>query len=246
VASTSGNRRFRPGAWGTVATLALVTLALGLGNWQLRRAEEKKALYASFDSASLSAGAVPVDELEPGTPAFTPVTAYGRFDSQKQVLLDAMMDEGRTGYQVVTPLLREGLPAVLVNRGWVPAASDRAVLPDLEVAENERRVTGFMGHLPEPAMRLADTAGESAGWPRVALYPTREQVEHMLGYPVLEAVILLGPEQADGYRRGWRPQLLSPDRHLGYAMQWFAIALALIVIYVVVNLRRPEDENHDP
>jgi surfeit locus 1 family protein len=245
VASTRGNRQFRPGVRGTVVTVTLVAIAVSLGNWQLRRAEEKKALYASFDAASLSPAAMPVDLLEPEAAPFTPVTAYGQFDRERQVLLDAMMDGGRTGYQVLTPLLRQGLPAVLVNRGWIPAAPDRGVLPGVSVSGELRRVTGFLGHLPVPAMRLAGPAGESASWPRLALYPTREQLEQMLGYPVLDAVVLLGPEQPDGYLRNWRPQLLSPDRHLGYAMQWFAIAMALIVIYVVVNLRRPEEGNND-
>jgi surfeit locus 1 family protein len=67
----------------------------------------------------------------------------------------------------------------------------------------------------------------------------------MLGYPVADTVILMNESESDGYLRAWRPQLLSPDKHLGYAAQWFAIALALIVIYVVVNLRRPEEESDD-
>ena len=245
MAARLGNRRFKPGVWPTLVTLALVTLTCSLGSWQLDRAEEKAALYASFEAGIRDQGALPVDQLEPGSRPFTPVTAYGRFDSQHQVLLDAMMHEGRTGYQVLTPLLRDGQPAVLVNRGWIEAESNRGILPMLDVAEMERRVTGLAGHLPEPAMRLGRADPAASDWPRVALYPTREQVEEMLGYSVLDTLVYLDADEPDGFLRDWRPQLLSPEKHLGYAMQWFAMALALVVIYVVVNLRRPEEGKHD-
>lgn len=245
MAARLGNRRFKPGVWPTLVTLALVTLTCSLGSWQLDRAEEKAALYASFEAGIRDQGALPVDQLEPGSRPFTPVTAYGRFDSQHQVLLDAMMHEGRTGYQVLTPLLRDGQPAVLVNRGWIEAESNRGILPMLDVAEMERRVTGLAGHLPEPAMRLSGVSTNESGWPRVALYPTREQVEKMLGYPVLGTIVFLDANRPDGFLRAWRPQLVSPEKHLGYAMQWFAMAMALVIIYVVVNLRRPEEEMHD-
>ena len=91
-------------------------------------------------------------------------------------------------------------------------------------------------------MRLGEAQDAPSAWPRVALYPTRTDLENMLGYPVADTVILMNESESDGYLRAWRPQLLSPDKHLGYAAQWFAIALALIVIYVVVNLRRPEED----
>ena len=240
-----GNRRFRPGLWPSVITAALVALTCGLGNWQLERAEEKQALFASYEAASVTDGVVPVDLLKQASPPFTPITAFGRFDNAHQVFLDAMLNDGHAGYQVLTPLLREGKPAVLVNRGWIPAPRDRRELPAVEVAGEQRRVTGFKGSLPEPGMRLGQASDAPALWPRVSLYPTRAELESMLGYPVLDTVLLMNESEPEGYLRAWRPQLLSPDKHLGYAAQWFAIALALIVIYVVVNLRRPEEENDD-
>jgi surfeit locus 1 family protein len=231
--------------WPTLVTLALVALTCSLGNWQLDRAEEKAALYASFEAGDSDQGALPINQLEADSRPFTPVTAYGRLDSRHQLLLDAMMHGGRTGYQVLTPLLRDGEPAVLINRGWIEAESDRGSLPRLEVGEMERRVTGLAGHLPEPAMRLGRADPAASDWPRVTLYPTREQVEEMLGYSVLDTLVYLDADEPDGFLRDWRPQLLSPEKHLGYAMQWFAMALALVVIYVVVNLRRPEEGKHD-
>ena len=67
-----------------------------------------------------------------------------------------------------------------------------------------------------------------------------ERLSDALGYQLLPAVILLDPQQPHGYLRDWRPGFggFGPERHLGYAVQWFALALTLIVIYVVMNTRR--------
>ncbi len=110
-------------------------------------------------------------------------------------------------------MLRNGEAAVLINRGWIEAASNRDILPALDVAELARRVTGLAGHLPEPAMRLGGPGSAESGWPRVALYPTREQVEKMLGYPVLDTLMYLDADEPDGFLRAWRPQLVSPANH---------------------------------
>jgi cytochrome oxidase assembly protein ShyY1 len=61
-----------------------------------------------------------------------------------------------------------------------------------------------------------------------------------LGYSLAPAVILLDAAAPDGYRREWQPTFggYGPERHRGYALQWFSLALALLVIYVVVNTHR--------
>jgi len=51
-------------------------------------------------------------------------------------------------------------------------------------------------------------------------------------------VILLDPKEPDGYARNWEAPGFPPMRHIGYAVQWFALAAALLVIYIVTNVRR--------
>lgn len=239
-----GNREFRPTFWPSVVTIALFVLTAGLGAWQLQRAGEKRKLFASYEAAQQRQELVSVsDGLLLDYPVFTPLQAEGRFDGGHQILLDAMQHEGRNGYLVLTPLRRADEPALLVNRGWLAADADRNTLPDLSVSGEYRRVRGFLAQLPRPALRLSrEPVSGSAPWPRVALYPDREQIEMMLGYPVLDFILLQAPDEADGFLRQWRPQIMPPERHLGYAVQWFGLALALLVIYLAVNLRRPEED----
>jgi surfeit locus 1 family protein len=51
-------------------------------------------------------------------------------------------------------------------------------------------------------------------------------------------VLLLDASQADGYERVWEAHLgFSPERHVGYAVQWFALALAAVILFVVTSFR---------
>ena len=81
-------------------------------------------------------------------------------------------------------------------------------------------------------------APEGSGWPRVASFPSMPELERALGRPLYPQIVLLDADQPDGYVREWRPPGLPPERHLGYAVQWYSLATALVVIWIVVNTRR--------
>jgi surfeit locus 1 family protein len=70
-------------------------------------------------------------------------------------------------------------------------------------------------------------------------YPQQRDIESTLGRPVLPGLVLLDAEQPDGYEREWQTRFQSgPERHLAYAVQWFAFATAALVIYLIVSFRR--------
>jgi len=234
-------RTFRPPWWATLGTLALGALFLTAGTWQLDRAGEKRAIFAAFDAGALAEPVpLPPPDADVGDLRYRAVRLSGRFDAGHQVLLDARTRDGRAGYEVLVPLLREDGPAVLVNRGWVPAAGDRTRLPDVAVGGSPRSVTGLLDRLPRAAMgSAAPPPDPAAPWPRRLLFPTAADVGAALGYPVAQYQVLLAPAAPDGFDRTWRPALLTPEQHLGYAFQWFAFATALVVLYAALNWRRP-------
>jgi surfeit locus 1 family protein len=232
-------RRFRPALPATLGTLALAGVFAAAGVWQLARAAEKRALLAGFEAGAAS----PPAALAPDT-VVTAATRYqrqqvtGRYDTAHQVLLDARTRAGHVGYEVLTPLLGPE-PAVLVNRGWIPAGPDRTRLPALEAGADARTVTGLLDRLPRVAVASARPATDPAApWPRRMLYPTSAEIGAALGYPVADYQLLLDPAAPEGFVRDWRPALMKPSGHVGYALQWFALAAAVVVLYVVLNLRR--------
>ena len=226
-------RRFRPGLWPTLAVLALLPLLLWLGFWQLDRAAQKRALLDGF-----AAGDRPATALDGGLashPRYTRVRAAGHYRADRQILIDNMTRDGVAGFYVLTPLvMNDG--AVLVNRGWIPKRFGVAELPDLTVSGEFREVTGRLDRLPRAGLALETEP--ATGWPRVLQFPTREEIQAQTGMDLAEGVMLLDSDAPEGYARDWRPVEFGPERHLGYAVQWFALALTLVVIWIVVNWRK--------
>ncbi len=241
---SSPGASFRPPWWATLGTLALGGLCVTAGVWQLNRAEEKAALIAAFD-AGAAADAIPAPL--PGTDVtvlrYQAITASGRYDAAHQVLLDARTRDGKAGYEVLTPLIRENL-AILVNRGWVAANPDRTRLPDITVGGEQRTVVGRLDQLPRAALRTGQ--GDATGWPRRMLFPTIAEISAALGYPAGGYQLLLDAAQPDGLRRDWWPTDMTPTQHRGYALQWFALAAGIVVIYVVSNRPKAAPGPRDP
>lgn len=225
--------------WGTALALAGVALFCTAGFWQLSRAEEKKVLETAFiagGSGELLDG-LPAD-AEAADLRYGRIRISGRFDSGQQVLLDNMVQNTRAGYQVLTPF-RTAAGTVMVNRGWVPAAGDRRRLPDVSVGEDTRTLTGRLDSLPVPGLRLAaETPARDAQWPRVLNFPTADELGGQLGYAIRGYQLLMDADQPDGFVRAWKPREMAAEQHLAYAVQWFGLAAAVVVIYVILVLRR--------
>ncbi len=230
-----------------LAAAAALALLVSLGLWQLERARTKEALQARFDAHAVLP-AVSLAELDVGAAAnrYRRVVATGRFDTARQWLLDNQVRDGAAGYHVYAALRLGDGGAILVNRGWVPAGPTRRVPPILAPPAGEVRVHGRLSRPANPGLRL-DGAGE--GWPRVVQHLDYAAVGDVLGRPVLPAVILLDADQPGGYLRRWEAPSadFGPERHRGYAVQWFALALTLVVIIVALTLKRRggERENSD-
>lgn len=228
--------RFAPRPAPTLLTLAAVALFSVLGAWQLGRAAEKRALAADF------AGGGPALEwrqLPPDAPRYQRVTLRGRYDPERQFLLDNMAHESVAGLQVLTPLVLEDGSAVLVNRGWLPWGRSRGTLPDVAVDGGQRTVVGRIDDLPRPGIWLE--APPATGWPRLVQYPRMEELAAAIGRELAPRQVLLDPAVPDGFVREWAVPGTPADRHLGYAVQWFAFAAVAVTLWLVLSFRKPGD-----
>ena len=231
-----GSRVFAPNFWPTLLFLPVFMGLLSLGYWQWHRAEEKRALYEA-----LAVGETATSPLPPVANAvrYAHVTVTGRFIDGRQILVDNMTHEGATGYRVWTPLETPQGDWVLVDRGWVPAGATRADLPVVDVGEAVRTVRGRLDEWPRPGVRLE--APRESGWPRRMSFPNDAALTEALGRAVYPKLLLLDAAEPDGYVRDWHPGGLTPERHLGYAFQWFALAATLLGLYVYSQCRIRED-----
>jgi surfeit locus 1 family protein len=234
-----GSRIFSPGAFTTLLTVVLIALLISLGRWQLRRAEEKRVMFESF-----AAGADATLLIDAGTPharRYQHIEAVGHYDEARQVLIDNMVNAERAGYFVITPFALTGGGWLLVNRGWVPLGRSRADLPPITVGGDTRRVRGRADNMPSPGIQMGAKAELSPPFPVVAAFPSQSEIARLLhesSWTSAADLLLLDPTEPDGYARTWSAPGFPPMRHVAYAVQWFALALTLFILYVVANLRR--------
>jgi len=235
-----GSRVFAPRLVTTVVTLGVLAILILLGRWQLHRAEEKRVLYSEF-----ARGAEATLEVTAATPhlsRYQHVKVTGHYDRSRQLLIDNMSNTaGQAGYFVVTPFGLKNGGWVLVNRGWVPMGASRRILPAIDVPGDERSLRGRADDLPRPGIQLGQRVALADPYPIVASFPTLAEVSALyrdLRLAPAAEVLLLDPDQPGGYLRQWAAPGFPPMRHLAYAVQWFALALALVVIYGVTNIRR--------
>lgn len=210
------------------AAVVFVVVFGSLGFWQLDRAAQKKTLLAGFED---NTGYMSLDGRLPARP-YQPIEARGRYQGEQQVLLENIVRDGRVGYFVITPFQQSGDNALLlVNRGWLPMP-DRAMGDALriEVDSDVRTLRGRAGQLPQVSVRPGESFEGADGWPRHATYPTLDEVAAQLDAELLPFVLLLDPDQGDGFRRQWQPQVSGPMTNYSYAFQWFAMAIAVLVI----------------
>lgn len=222
---------------------ALVAMLARLGFWQLQRADEKQAAQTRqserLAAPPLSAGALLAADQAPEGLRFRRAEVAGSYDSPHQFLLDNRTEAGVAGYHVYTPLYVDAdRPLLLVNRGWVAAGPRRDHLPPVSVPVAERVVRGTV-ELPRADLFVLGDAGYGqSGWPRVVQKLDPALVAGALGHAVAPVVLLLDPRESDGFSRRWTAYLgIPPERHRGYALQWFALAATLTVIAATLGWR---------
>jgi surfeit locus 1 family protein len=240
-----GSRIFQPTVLMTLMTIAAIAGLISLGRWQLQRADEKHALYDAFAQGT-DGGIRTLESATPMLPRYQHVRATGHYDPTRQVLIDNMSNaQDQAGYYVITPFELASGGWVLVNRGWVPLGASRADKPSISVPSNVREIQGRTDNLPRAGIQMGDRVPLEPPYPVVANFPTRAEIGTLLhesDWTRAAPVVLLDAAEPDGYLREWQPPGFPPMRHVAYAVQWFALAGALAVIYGVTNLRRVAED----
>jgi surfeit locus 1 family protein len=229
---------FRPQFWPTLFTAPAVLLLLALGFWQVERLFWKQDLIAQRQVAIAAAPvAAPRGWEEARGMEFRHVTDEGAFLNDKEIYLGATSEAGRQGYQVLTPFLESGGRIVFVNRGFIPAElKDPAKRAAGQIAGTVR-VQGLLRLPPaeKPAWFLPDNRPDLNYWFWVDLpaMSAADRLDRVAPF-FIDADAAPTP---GGWPKGGVTRLALPNDHLQYAITWFSLAVALIVIYVLFHRR---------
>lgn len=224
--------------------LILLTILCSLGNWQLRRAEQKRQFLEQQEQAR-ETRVIDLNRQEPldlKTLEYKTVSVNGEYDDAHQFLIDNRVQNGKVGYFVMTPFFIAGRDrAVLVNRGWIAMGQGRQEIPDISINHRNGTITGRVNHFPSVGLVLEGADVPSDSWPATVQVVDHEILAEKLDYSLLDFQIELDPAMQDGYRRDWQKvSIMPPEKHIAYAVQWFALALTLTVLFIGFSLKHDE------
>ena len=234
--------QFAPPLLAVMISIFGISLFIALGKWQLERADEKTELLRHYERQQAQPSvALPDGNIENlGQWHYQKISLTGKPLHDRQFLLDNQMRDGKPGLNVITPFERPDGSLILVDRGWV-ALGVRTDLPDVSINVERMQIEGIV-YVPlgQPFALGAPDEGIS-GWPRLITHVDYAELGARLGVVLPELTIRLAPKSAHGYYRKWPLFAGSPDRNTAYAIQWFAFALATLVIFLVLNVKIKRD-----
>jgi surfeit locus 1 family protein len=220
-------------------TLLFLTLFSFLGCWQLQRAHYKRELELDFanqrQTAPLNLSQVIV---QPEHFKYYPFQVSGYFDNAHTILLENKYHDHQLGYEVLTPMTIPGEKSqILINRGWIVASLRRNILPQFPPVNGLQTLVGQV-YVPEKAFILGSTFDQTQNWPLRAQAIRLEDFSQVLHTPLLPFMLLLNPQQPNGFIRDWHPVTMPAYKHTGYAVQWFSFALVLIIIFLIRHTKK--------
>lgn len=233
---------FRPGIAPTLVVLVLLPMLVFLGFWQMERGEQKRQLLGSY-AERRAASPMASEQLQAvEDPAFRRVRLQGQFDPEHSVMLDNRIRDGQVGVELLQPFLDHASGLwLLLNRGWLPWP-DRRVAPVFTTPPQPVSLDAWVYVAPGETFQLhADPAG--ASWPRLVTTVNPAQLWRELGvngfaYELREEA---GPT---AYRADWPVVAMGPEKHLAYAVQWFALAVALLGLYFYLGWHNAREKHH--
>jgi surfeit locus 1 family protein len=203
---------FRPRGWALALAVASCVAFIALGNWQARRAEEKRALGTQLETNRIALD--------------------GTFLPDYTVFLDNKIRNHRAGYEVVTPLRVDG-DQVLVNRGWIEAGPRRDVLPQVRTPVGQVHVEGItLERLP----RLLNLESKATGKVRQSL--DLGEFAAQTGLRLRPYFLEQHSPADDGLARDWPRPDAGVAMHESYSLQWYSFAVLAAVLFIVLSFRR--------
>lgn len=225
----------------TIITLLTIGVLVKLGFWQLDRAEEKRQLFADYESQQTK-DAKPLramSALHSERHRFAYVSVSGKFQSTPILLLDNQIQDGTVGYNVLgffQPDTTE-LPMQLVNLGWIAAPTLRSDIPEVTLPKGKQTLTAYV-YFSNQNKLTKNSFEYAANNNSVRIQEAAPiAIAKEFGVTLSSHRLLLETPTNIGWQRNWEPQVMTPEKHYGYAIQWFSLAFVCLVIFVIAVIK---------
>ena len=209
--------------------IIFVTIFCALGTWQLYRLQWKLELISEI---TFGLDSSPVEYSNSIKKNYQRVSAKGKFNFDKQIYLYSLNDNGKPGYDVITPFRTNKNENVLVNRGWIKKELKNNPIINKNI-EDEQKIIGLLRKIYKPNIFKPDNDLKNNIWFSINL----EDLKVTSGERFNEFVIFLEDNQA----KTPIPRKISidvPNNHLKYAITWYAISISIVFYYLYFRRKK--------
>lgn len=214
-----------------------IILLICLGFWQLDRAQQKKDINSALEIANNAELELinSVDKIV--NKHYYNVILNGNYLIQKQFIYDNQIVQQKAGYYVLTPFLIKGSnKAIIVNRGFIAWQGTREISTDININNDKTQIVVQLIPIPEKRIELGNSEIIKK-FPLMIQAINIELMADLIELDLVDSFALLSPDSDDGFIKRWQPYVGSVDRHIGYAIQWFLMALVLAIIGVFLIIK---------
>jgi surfeit locus 1 family protein len=235
----------------SIIFLLCISLFVSLGLWQLERANEKENIVnlykkrQSFKPEKISF----ISDNNIKKKYYRNYVIHGKYIN-KIFLIDNKIKNKKPGFNVITPFkLLDSNEIILVDRGWIKMKGERQninknyqYLNNQGIQNNVQEINGYI--YPRDKSYTIGNISTDKKWPRLLQAINFEEVKNSIDEKNLlisGVVFRLSPENKYGFNRNWQIVFMDSNKHLGYAFQWFSMALALVILTILFFMRKKNE-----
>ena len=230
--------KFSPPWWGVLLLILGLGIFIKLGCWQLARAQEKSQMLLLAKDRNGSAYK-PLSGLSEIT-QYQHISVSGTFDDQRIILLDNRFYQHKVGYDVLVPYVVKN-KILLVDRGWIGMGLSRSISPHIPPLTLLNSIKGTVYYPYNNSWLVMDKIDAQPKWPLTIAKLDFTKLEIIFKQKIYPFILQLKRSDPNALVRDWRVVTMKPSQHHGYAMQWFTFALAAIIIFIVLNVERSNE-----
>ncbi len=225
----------------TIFSLVCLALFIRLGLWQLDREQEKIEMLAASAARenATPVSAAQLDLTRPLDLQGVPLRTTGSYLEEQIFLLDNRVLNGKVGFEVLVPFTEQDSgTSFLVNRGFIPMGRTRTAIADIPLLMPTGEVTGNVYIADEVAdvvkQNPAGYATRGAGHTIVQMADPG-LIQSVSGITLAPYVIRLQAGDQNALPRYWPVTVMQPEKHRGYAIQWFMMACAVVIAWIAFS-----------
>ena len=225
----------------SIFVIVFFPLLLSLGAWQVVRGFDKQDVLDQYDVnkslAPIESSELSIEDIESNY--YRTVSLEGQF-MEESYLLDNRIYRQKSGYEIFSLFKTDSNNYFLINRGW----ADKKETTKMKFPKKVR-IQGLYTPFKRFGLSLSKEA-PSYGWPKLVQELSFQQALNDLSpeYNPQPAVIQLSAGSPGAFEPIWKPTIFKAARHYGYAVQWFGLALVLLISYIYFGTQKDNNEHY--